>query len=249
MSRTSSQGRFWFVTLVTLLAIATTASLGRWQLNRAAEKERLAEQRTERQALPPLNWAELSLADSAQNWSDYQGRRVELQGYWKHEATVFLENRPMNGRAGFWVVTPLWDEVQRQAVLVVRGWVPRRLDDRTAVPDFEESSEQVRVVGRLAPPPSKLYDFGQAGAGRIRQNIDIDAFGNEWSLRLWPVSVEQMDSDGAEAGLLRGWPLPDSDVHKHYGYAFQWFGLTTLLIFLYVWFQFIGPWKQRRDAR
>lgn len=249
MTRKTSQARFWVVTVATILAVALTASLGQWQLNRASEKERLAQQRIERQVLTPLNWSDLMQAGLSDDLSVLLDRPVELTGYWRHEATVFLENRPLNGRAGFWVVTPLWDPAKQEALLVVRGWVPRRLDDRTALPALDESSEVVLVRGRLAPPPSKLYDFGQAGEGRIRQNIDLDLFATEWSMRLWPVAVQQIDSDGAETGLMRDWPLPDSDVHKHYGYAVQWFGLTTLLIVLYVWFQFIGPWKQRRASR
>ena len=40
-------------------------------------------------------------------------------------------------------------------------------------------------------------------------------------------------------GLLRDWPSVGSGVHKHYGYAFQWFGLCGLVALLYVWFQFV----------
>ena len=59
--------------------------------------------------------------------------------------------------------------------------------------------------------------------------------------------IVQDDAGAASAdGLLRQWPEPASDVHKHYGYAFQWFGLSALVIVLYVWFQIIRP---RRRAR
>jgi surfeit locus 1 family protein len=172
---------------------------------------------------------------------------VELEGRWHHEATVFLENRTMNGRTGFFVVTPLLQDGNSSSIVVVRGWVPRRLDDRTALPVLAETDEWVRVKGRLAPPPSKLYDFGEAGTGRIRQNIDLQAYGAEWSLRLWPVSVQQIEAESANPELLRDWPVVGSDVHKHYGYALQWFGLASLLLILYVWFQFIAPWRKRRS--
>lgn len=42
-------------------------------------------------------------------------------------------------------------------------------------------------------------------------------------------------------GLQRDWPQPAADVHKHYGYAFQWFALSALTLILYVWFQIIRP--------
>jgi surfeit locus 1 family protein len=48
-------------------------------------------------------------------------------------------------------------------------------------------------------------------------------------------------------GLMREWPAINSGVDKHYGYAFQWFGLAALITILYVWFQivrkFISPKK------
>ncbi|MCY7369684.1 MAG: hypothetical protein LH479_02135, partial [Polaromonas sp.] len=36
---------------------------------------------------------------------------------------------------------------------------------------------------------------------------------------------------------LRDWPAPNVGVEKHYGYAFQWFGLCALTVVLYGWFQ------------
>jgi surfeit locus 1 family protein len=41
--------------------------------------------------------------------------------------------------------------------------------------------------------------------------------------------------------LLREWPQAATGVEKHYGYAFQWFGLALLIALLYVWFQIVRP--------
>ena len=100
----------------------------------------------------------------------------------------------------------------------------------------------VEVLGRIAPPPSRLYEFAGQDAGSIRQNLDIVEFAREASLSLRPLSVVQTDSpDTAGDGLLREWPQPAADVHKHYGYAFQWFALGALMTGLYVWFQLVRP--------
>ena len=57
-----------------------------------------------------------------------------------------------------------------------------------------------------------------------------------------PWTVLQADAPGiVDDGLLRKWPRPAADIHKHYGYAFQWFGLCALMSVLYVWFQLIRP--------
>ncbi|RYF40875.1 MAG: SURF1 family protein, partial [Comamonadaceae bacterium] len=86
---------------------------------------------------------------------------------------------------------------------------------------------------------SKLYEFDGAAQGRIRQNLDLAAFGAETGLSLLPVSLLQ--TGAASEGLLRDWPASNTGVDKHYGYAFQWFALCALLVGLYAWFQVFLP--------
>ena len=105
----------------------------------------------------------------------------------------------------------------------------------------------VRVEGRIAPPPARLYDLGPEAAGRIRQNLDIGAFAQETRLKLRPWSLMQFDGlQGPTDGLLRDWTPPATGLQKHHGYAFQWFALSALTIALYVWFQLLRP--RRRSA-
>ncbi len=237
---------FWWITLAALLAMGVTAALGTWQLGRASQKEALQSQRVEREGLPAVGWEALQDAAQADALEGLHDRPVRLRGVWLAEATVFLENRTMQGRPGFFVVTPLRLSDPGPAVLVQRGWVPRRFDDRSALPEIDTPLGWVEVAGRLAPPPSKFYAFEGEETGAIRQNIDLDAFAAEWSLPLLQASVQQTAAADAADGMLRDWPRVGYDVHKHYGYAFQWFGLCTLIAFLYVWFQFIAP--RRRPA-
>jgi surfeit locus 1 family protein len=37
-------------------------------------------------------------------------------------------------------------------------------------------------------------------------------------------------------------------VHKHYGYAVQWFLLCALIAGLYAWFQILRPRRRAADA-
>jgi len=59
------------------------------------------------------------------------------------------------------------------------------------------------------------------------------------------LGVSVLQTGDADDGLQRDWPRITADVHKHHGYAFQWFGLCTLAGVLYVWFQFISPRRKR----
>jgi surfeit locus 1 family protein len=240
---TRSSLRFWIVTLATTVTMGVTASLGLWQIGRAQQKLELqARIDTASQA---VRWSEadvLSAADLAQ--AHY--RPVQLQGKWIAEASVYLDNRQMNGRPGFYLVTPLQLQGSHLAVLVQRGWAPRDFNDRSRLPDIATPAGQIVVEGRLAPPPGQLYQLGEAGQGPIRQNIDLPAFARETGLPLLPgVSVQQ--TAGAPDGLQRDWPVVSLGVDKHRGYAAQWFGLCALAGILYVWFQLIAPRRKRRS--
>lgn len=173
-------------------------------------------------------------------------RRMVARGQWLAERTVFLDNRQMNGRVGFFVVTPLRLEGSDVAVLVQRGWVPRNFEDRSRVPVVETPTGPVTVAGRIVPPPGKLYELGAAEVGPIRQNLDLAQFRSETGLPLVAVSIQQ--TDAAADGLARDWPPGNTGVDKHYGYAFQWFGLCALIAVLYVWFQIVRRFFQRKTV-
>lgn len=235
--------RFWLITLLALLAVATTASLGRWQLSRAAAKEALQASMEARLAEPVLDGATLR---GEVTTDALLHRRMVARGQWLPERTVFLDNRQMNGRVGFFVVTPLRLEGSDVAVLVQRGWVPRNFEDRSRVPAVETPAGPVTVTGRIVPPPGKLYELGATEVGPIRQNLDLAQFRVETGLPLAAVSIQQ--TDAATDGLARDWPPGNTGVDKHYGYAFQWFGLCALIAVLYVWFQIVRRFFQRKNV-
>lgn len=245
-----SRGR-WVVLLAAIAVAALTARLGVWQLDRAAEKQARETLLATRDQAPLLALDDLPAGgriDAALAW-----RRAELPGRWLARHTVFLDNRQMGGRPGFYVVTPLL-LATGDAVLVQRGWVPRHFQDRTTLPEVPTPEGPVRLLVRVAPPPAKLLELGEGSGGRIRQNLDPEGFSREIGVALRGWSAVQLDvarplgetPAGAADGLRRDWPAPASDVSKHHGYAVQWFSLSALTIGLYVWFQLIQP---RRRAR
>ncbi len=230
--------------LAAVLTAAVTARLGWWQLDRASQKNAIQAAQDSQGRLPPLQSADLERNPqaAAAQWH----RKATVEGRWLTELTVYLDNRPMAGRTGFFVVTPLLLD-DGQSVLVQRGWLPRDAADRTRIAPHRTDPDRVRIEGRIAPTPSRLYELGSAASGPIRQNLDVLDFARETRRALLPMVIVQNDSGLAPAdGLSRQWPQPASTVHKHYGYAFQWFGLCGLAVTLYVWFQLIRP--RRRAA-
>ena len=244
----------WLLLAAALLAALLAARLGFWQLNRADQKLALQAQMHSRSALPPL--VQAALARSAELAKPQHYQRVLLQGRWLPQHTVYLDNRQMNGKPGFFVLTPLL-LAEGDAVLVQRGWMPRNFVDRSALQPLPTPQAEVQLLGRLAPPPSKLFSLGGADAGRIRQNLDLSIYAQDIGLSLRPLSVQQLaparpataasDTQAQSVvpllddGLLRQWPEVAADVSKHHAYAVQWFALCALITGLYVWFQILRP--------
>jgi len=238
---------FWLVFVAALVSVVITASLGFWQLRRAALKEQIQADIHAKESAGILRNADVKAADNLVPWLN---QSAQFSGTWIPEATVFLDNRQMGGRQGFYVVTPFQLANDGRWLLVQRGWVPRDFLDRTRVPAVLTPKGVISVSGRIAGSPSKVYELGEAGVGPIRQNLDMVAFAQEHAAQVLIGSLVQLAlaSDTPSDGLLRNWPHVASDVHKHHGYAFQWFGLCALILILYVWFQIISPLRSARAA-
>lgn len=218
---------------MTVGVAALCVRLGFWQLDRAAAKLALRAEVAERAALPPLASTALAATPAAAAAQHY--RRITLGGHWLAARTVALDNRQVDGRPGFVLVTPLV-LADGSALAVQRGWLPRDAAERSrvAVPPLPDGA--VTVAGRLAPPPSRLFAFGADAPGApIRQNLDLAAWSAEIGRPLRPLSLVQMDGAQTPAdGLRRVMPQPSADVSRHQVYAGQWFLFAALAVVLYV---------------
>lgn len=242
----SVRQRAWLVALATLAGVALTARLGLWQLDRAAQKSALQAQLEARGQLPMIDTL-AALAATPEAALTQHHRLAHLAGRWSAAHTVLLDNRSMNGHAGFYVLTPLVLG-DGSAVLVQRGWMPRDFQDRGRVAPVPTPGGEVFVHGRIAPPPARLYEFSADESGRIRQNLDLDGFARETGLSLRPLSLLQTDSPAAAGdGLQREWPAPSLGKEKNQAYAAQWFALSALMVALYVWYQVVQPRRRARN--
>ena len=227
-----SKRKLLLLSLVAAFFASLGAYLGFWQLDRAAQKETLQSAIQQQASKPPLaQHIFLNLNDT----TEVLHQRVLLSGTWVPQSTVYLDNRQMDGKVGFFVLTPMRLEGSDKVVMVQRGWVPRNFEQRETVPAVETPFDLVQIEGRIALAPSKLYEPGQSEKGLIRQNLDLQAFRSETGLPILNFTVRQTGLPSE--GLRRDWPAVNFGIDKHYGYAFQWFGLSALVIVLYLWFQ------------
>lgn len=232
--------------LLGIMAI-TFASLGNWQLNRAAQRLAIKDA-----IQAGRNTTALALSPGTPAQDLVPWRPASAHGIWLHQLTVLLENRNYQGRPGYWVATPLLiDAAANTAVLVLRGWLPRPMRPGAAMPAIPAPPDEQTVNGELlerVPRLFELWSWSDNNATQLPgklpdparpvpqlQNLDLAAYSKASGLTLLPtVLAQDAASPNAQADkaagtpLLQEWPVPSLDADKNRGYALQWFGFAAI---------------------
>jgi cytochrome oxidase assembly protein ShyY1 len=232
-----------------LLLVALGVSLAQWQQRRADEKvARAAKLEAGNQAAPLALTAAPLLPDDAQA---IEYRRVTVTGHFVPAWTVYLDNRPCKGQAGFHVLTPFQIDGSPMHVLVAQGWLPRNNAERTRIPDYTTPTGTVTITGIARLNAGHVMELGTAPAlapHAIVQNADIGQLARASGLALQPFILEQtVDPAAAPASgqlPVRDWPAPDLGADKHRGYAFQWYALALMAFLFFVFTGFRRANKQ-----
>lgn len=211
------------------------ASLGMWQLDRAAERDALHDA-IERGRLQAL----INLSGSTRPADLIPWRTAITQGYWSNAHTVLLENRNLDGRPGYWVATPLLLATPSAsgsglansgpAVLVLRGWLERDMQAGSVPPAILQEDGLVQVQGELHTHVPRIFELWDWAGGRAThlpealplesgalpqvQNLDLADYSQATGLHLLPIVLAQTQgstviaSAGQSAGIstLAGTP-------------------------------------------
>jgi surfeit locus 1 family protein len=208
--------------------------LGRWQWHRADEK------RQQLAAFAAGSQQQLQLHGQALS-SLPRFALVVLSGRYDPDHQFLLDNISHGGRVGYEVLTPLQLEDGR-SVLVNRGWLPLRDEQRAQLPDIALSNAAA-LPQSLRARVDELPVSGLA-AGRAPPTTD-----QSWpKLTSFPTTAELSAALGRKlesrqlllaadqpSGYLRDWqpPNPEFGPERHISYAIQWWSLATLAIALY----------------
>jgi len=225
----------WVPFLAAALVVAIGVALGNWQLRRAEQKLAIQQQMLARAEFVPINANVLAPMETTEEF-----RRVVAEGEFIAPWAVYLDNRPYQGRAGFYLLMPFKLVGSEQSVLVMRGWFPRDAINREHIPTIPVPQGVIQLEGRVRASTGKLMQLGEAATlrpGAIAQNIDVSEFARASKLSLHTFIIEQTN-DTAD-NLVRDWPLPSVGIDTHKGYAFQWYllALVAALFFLLTGFK------------
>lgn len=145
---------------------------------------------------------------------------------------ILLDNRVRGGRVGYEVVMPLRLAGTQMHILVNRGWIAGT-GDRQRLPDVTTPAEEVSIIGLAVVPGQKLYELSEeAIEGVVWQNLTIERYVANMGYSIHPVMIRQ--GNEAQDGLVRDWAISERQINVHRSYAFQWFALAVLILFIYL---------------
>lgn len=224
--------------VVALVAIAAFVVAGNWQRDRFRAKE------AERAAIEAVKGRSPVALPRGGDWNALRYRRVFASGTWRGDAQILVDNRIVDGQAGFGVVTPLALD-DGAIVLVDRGWVAAGAG-ASRVPKVSAPSGRAVVYGRIVLPPARYLELDKgAPQGPVWQNLDPRRVAASTGLPLLPIVLEQDPGPGPD-GLVRKRADPTKGAETHRIYMWQWYAFAALTAVLWVYFTFRRPRAEKR---
>jgi surfeit locus 1 family protein len=230
-------------TLVVAVLLPVLVGLGLWQLQRADEKRRMAEEYAA--GADPVTVQDPGALRALAELPRFQG--VRIRGRYVPDRQFLLDNMTDGGAAGFRVLTPFRAEGSDVWVIVDRGWVARRFDG--ALPDVGVDDGIRSIEGRTNRLPRPGVEL--AGAPTVEGSwpriVQFPRLAELETILDRPLAgaVVLLDPQ-AEDGYLRRWQPTTFGPERHVGYAVQWFALAATLLIIFLYFNFR---RSRHDDR
>lgn len=219
-------------TLAAALLLPALIGMGLWQLDRADQKRALQAEYDRRQSEPPTLLRSVLEEPEALLY-----RPIRVRGRYEPAYQFLLDNRVHQGRAGYYVLTPLRIEDGAVRVLVNRGWVAGG-PDRRQLPKIETPETEVEITGVATVPHGKEFRLGGAkptgpGWQSLWQYLDLREYARSVPFPVQP-AVLLLDPENPSGGFVRQWGRLDAGIQTHLGYALTWFSLAVALVAIYI---------------
>jgi surfeit locus 1 family protein len=230
--------KFWPGHLAMLVCVAIALALGLWQLD--AWHQHRADAARDLVDKPAVPLADVMTGDSAFPGREV-GRPVTFSGQWLDDGTVYVADRDLDGRRGYWVVTPVLVGAPGtgSAMPVVRGWSAR--------PSAPAVVGPAQVTGWLQPtegtstldehPHDRIIPSMRIAS--LVEHVDADLYSGYVVARQVSSTTEDGSTTGEPAGL-RPVPAPSGPgVSTFTGlrnlfYAVEWWLFGSFAVFLWV---------------
>jgi cytochrome oxidase assembly protein ShyY1 len=223
--------------LLTLAAMTLFVRLGLWQLDRAAEAQRLATTFGAATSAAPVD---LITPSGAPVQADYAHARV--RGRFITERGYLRDEQMREGRLGVEAYAVFAANGVDAWLLVDRGWVAKTRTDGAETPLPPLSDGEVELRGIHAPFPGNGLRVGgnalprQTTWPKLTLAIDADEIAADLGHPLLP-GVLLLDAHAA-SGFVRSWQPTAMPPERHRAYALQWFAFAIAALAIFVLLHF-----------
>lgn len=213
----------WWLIIITVAAFALLIKLSFWQWQRASEKEMQLAQLANWQQQGAPNWADLIKLPL----DEIDGAQLQGKATWLSPFIWLVDNKIVQGRAGYDVLIPMQLAVGAPVLLVNLGWVAAPAS-REQFPELTIPAE-IELSGVLRTQP---------GSFRLGDNLEVRG--------QWPMRIQTIETATLQASIPQ--PLFDAVFYqqqtpfihhyqpvvlspeKHRGYALQWLLLALAVV-------------------
>jgi len=221
-----------FALLLTLFGIAAFATLGSWQVDRAAQKERLFAAFAGAGSQTPV-----ALEEARRASADARYTLVSVRGRYDAEHSYVLDDQARGGKVGSIAYAVFEPADGSTPLLVNRGFIARDASGaRPSVPPPPAGEQQLLAL--YAPPPGSGLHMGGNALPKQKtwpkQSIYLDIgevgadLGRQLDAKVLLLAPEQ------GSGFVREWRPDVFPPERHRAYAFTWFTLAGVVLVVFI---------------
>ncbi|MFV2059141.1 MAG: SURF1 family protein [Gammaproteobacteria bacterium] len=223
--------------IVTLLILPILIALGFWQLDRAEQKRVILAAVTQR-----MQAESLQKIPDTNDIKDARYQRIKLDGKFDTTHLIYVDNKVVFGRVGYYVVSPFLVTNSSKTVLVNLGWIAMGRS-RQDIPSVKLPEQKVTISGRIKTNLDNVYSLSDNSFDKVQWPLVVQWTSPKQLSELLNITIQPLIilldkpkdiNDEYEMQFKREWKFISSSPDTHTSYAMQWFSLALVLVLIFI---------------
>jgi len=224
-------------TIVTLLVLPLLIALGFWQLDRAEQKRVILAAVTEK-----MNSETLREVPNEDDIEAARYQHISLQGQFDSQHLIYIDNKVVFGKVGYFVVSPFLVKGSNKQVLVNLGWVAMG-KTRQDLPTIKIPQGLLTIAGRIKTNIENVFSLTEQSFDKVSWPLVVQwpsptQLSSLLNINIQPLIIlldKPKDKvDEYEKQFKREWKFISSSPDMHTSYAMQWFSLAFVLVLIFI---------------
>ncbi len=225
--------------LATILVLPILIALGFWQLDRAEQKRVILSAVTEK-----MNSETLIKLPSEANIESAKYQHIRLHGKFDIEHLIYIDNKVMFGKVGYFVLSPFLVTGSSKQVLVNLGWLAMGRS-RQELPIVTLPTNDIVISGRIKTNVDQVFALSEQSYDEVAwplvvQWVSPQQLSSLLNRHIQPLVILQDKVNNNETLAMyekqfkRDWKFISSSPDTHTSYAMQWFSLAFVLVLIFI---------------